>query len=123
MIFLIDAFRPTGEKLPFLFLFSLLWESRGGFAFGKDICLSAWQASLPISEANIRTRFRFAERVRVNPSKPKKNRVTARATLFFFWSKWRDSNSRPPVPEQIRHCFLTTFVDFLVLFSPKTMLS
>ena len=23
------------------------------------------------------------------------------------------------VPEQIRHCFLTTFVDFLVLFSPK----
>ena len=41
---------------------------------------------------------------------------------LFCWSKWRDSNSRPPVPEQIRHCFLTTFVDFLVLFSPKTML-
>lgn len=40
-----------------------------------------------------------------------------------FWSKWRDSNSRPPVPEQIHHRFLTTFVDFLVLFSPKTMLS
>ena len=43
--------------------------------------------------------------------------------ILFYWSKWRDSNSRPPVPEQLRHRFLTTFVDFLVLFSPKTMLS
>ena len=34
-----------------------------------------------------------------------------------------NENSRPPVPEQIRHRFLTTFVDFLVLFSPKTVLS
>ena len=42
---------------------------------------------------------------------------------FFFWSKRRDSNPRSPVPEQIRHRFLTTFVDFLVLFSPKTVLS
>jgi hypothetical protein len=41
---------------------------------------------------------------------------------FSLWSKWRDSNSRPPVPEQILHRFLTTFVDFLVLFSPKTVL-
>ena len=45
------------------------------------------------------------------------------APLWLFWSKWRDSNSRPPVPEQIRHRFLTTFVDFLVLFSPKMVLS
>ena len=34
-----------------------------------------------------------------------------------------NANSRPPVPEQISRRFLTTFVDFLVLFSPKTMLS
>ena len=39
-----------------------------------------------------------------------------------FWSKRRDSNPRSPVPEQIRHRFLTTFVDFLVLFSPKKVL-
>ena len=42
---------------------------------------------------------------------------------FLFWSKWRDSNSRPPVPEAILSSLLTTFVCFLVLFSPKTMLS
>ena len=33
------------------------------------------------------------------------------------------ANPRSPVPEQIRHRFLTTFVYFLVLFSLKTMLS
>ena len=32
-------------------------------------------------------------------------------------------NPRSSVPKQIRHRFLTTFVDFLMLFSPKTMLS
>ena len=40
-----------------------------------------------------------------------------------FWSKWRDSNSRPPVPEAIGSSLLTTFIYFLALFSPKTMLS
>ena len=44
-------------------------------------------------------------------------------TSFLFWSRWRDSNPRLLRPEQIRHRFLTTFVDFLMLFSPKTMLS
>ena len=34
----------------------------------------------------------------------------------------RNANSRPPVPEAIGSSLLTTFVDFLVLFSPKTML-
>ena len=34
-----------------------------------------------------------------------------------------ESNHLLPGFEQIRHRFLTTFVDFLVLFSPKTMLS
>ena len=53
----------------------------------------------------------------------KKRRTTVRGCPSIFWSKCGDSNSRPPVPEQIRHRFLTTFVDFLVLFSPKTMLS
>ena len=52
----------------------------------------------------------------------KKNRQPWGLSVL-FWSKWRDSNSRPPVPEQIRHRFLTTFVDFLMLFSPKTVLS
>jgi len=42
---------------------------------------------------------------------------------LLLWSEWQDSNLRPLGPEQIRHRFLTTFVDFLVLFSPKTMLS
>ena len=40
-----------------------------------------------------------------------------------IWSKWRDSNSRPPVPEASRSSLLTTFICFLVLFSPKVMLS
>ena len=53
---------------------------------------------------------------------PKKERATTRADLS-FWSKWRDSNSRPPVPEAIGSSLLTTFVYFLVLFSPETMLS
>ena len=42
---------------------------------------------------------------------------------LFFWSKRRDSNPRSPVPEAIGSSLLTTFVYFLVLFSPKTMLS
>ena len=50
---------------------------------------------------------------------------TSQNSLFsaVFWSKWQDSNLRSHRPEQIRHRFLTTFVDFLMLFSPKTMLS
>ena len=50
---------------------------------------------------------------------------TSQNSLFsaVFWSKWQDSNLRSHRPEQIQHRFLTTFVDFLVLFSPKTMLS
>ena len=34
-----------------------------------------------------------------------------------------NANLRLLRPEQIRHRFLSTFVDFLMLFSPKTMLS
>ena len=41
----------------------------------------------------------------------------------FFWSKRQDSNLRSPVPEAIGSSLLTTFIYFLVLFSPKTMLS
>jgi hypothetical protein len=44
-------------------------------------------------------------------------------TILNFWSKWRDSNSRPPVPEAIGSSLLTTLVCFLVLLSPKTVLS
>ena len=57
------------------------------------------------------------------------NRWTSRKTKrkgkpsFSFLSRWQDSNLRLLRPEQIRHRFLTTFVDFLMLFSPKTMLS
>ena len=40
-----------------------------------------------------------------------------------FWSKRRDSNPRSPVPEASRSSFLTTLVYFLVLLSPKTVLS
>ena len=40
-----------------------------------------------------------------------------------FWSKRRDSNPRSPVPEAIGSSLLTTFIYFLVLFSPKAMLS
>ena len=39
-----------------------------------------------------------------------------------FWSKCGDSNSRPPVPEVIFSSVLTTFVYFLVLFSPELVL-
>ena len=46
-----------------------------------------------------------------------------RCISLFCWSKWRDSNSRPPVPEASRSSLLTTFVCFLVLSSPKTVLS
>ena len=42
---------------------------------------------------------------------------------LILWSKRRDSNPRSPVPEAINDSFLTTFVRFLVLLSPKTMLS
>ena len=45
------------------------------------------------------------------------------STSFPFWSEWLDSNQRLLGPEQIRHRFLTTFINFLMLFSPKTMLS
>ena len=40
-----------------------------------------------------------------------------------FWSKRRDSNPRSPVPEAIGSSLLTTFIYFLVLLSPKTVLS
>ena len=55
-------------------------------------------------------------------SRKLKIRLPSRDNLI-LWSKRRDSNPRSPVPEQIRHRFLTTFVDFWVLFSLKTMLS
>ena len=54
---------------------------------------------------------------------------TARISLRFLrskplkWSKRRDSNPRSPVPEAIGSSLLTTFIYFLVLFSPKAMLS
>ena len=53
----------------------------------------------------------------------KQKKIYRKGIPSFTWSKRRDSNPRSPVPEQIRHRFLTTFVDFLMLFSPKTMLS
>ena len=43
--------------------------------------------------------------------------------IGLIWSEWRDSNTRPLGPEAINDSFLTTFVRFLVLLSPKTMLS
>ena len=59
-----------------------------------------------------------------SPAPPVKiQRKQTEKSVFFVWSERGDSNTRPLGPEQIRHRFLTTFVDFLVLFSPKTMLS
>ena len=64
------------------------WFGGGGFAFGKDIFLSACQASLPISEENIRTRFRFAKRVRVDPPLRLKEKSKAvREDCFAFLCK------------------------------------
>ena len=80
------------------------------------------QASLTRSAQRMRTRILLRKTSSSRNTTTKKAQTTARAVCV-FWSKWRDSNSRPPVPEQIHHRFLTTFVDFLVLFSPKTMLS
>ena len=40
-----------------------------------------------------------------------------------FWSKWRDSNSRPPVPEEIYTDFFLDFGGFSGLSCPKTVLS
>ena len=51
-----------------------------------------------------------------------KIRLPLRDNLI-FWSKRRDSNPRSPVPEAYRSSLLTTFIYFLVLFSPKAMLS
>ena len=39
-----------------------------------------------------------------------------------FWSKWRDSNSRPPVPERRIPCHIRIFLYFSVLFSPQIVL-
>ena len=71
-----------------------------------------------------RTRF-FAQDAKKTSSRTRHEDIKKehRKDAPLLWSKWRDSNSRPPVPEQIRHRFLTTFVDFFVLFSPKTVLS
>ena len=55
-------------------------------------------------------------------SRKLKIRLPLRDNLI-FWSKRRDSNPRSPVPEAIGSSILTAFVYFLVLFSPKTMLS
>ena len=65
--------------------------------------------------ASRRRTFRFE-------SRKLKIRLSLRDNLI-FWSKRRDSNPRSPVPEAILSSLLTTFIYFLVLFSPKTMLS
>ena len=36
-----------------------------------------------------------------------------------FWSKWRDSNSRPPVPEDEKICFLNTIIYIQSVYSAK----
>ena len=57
-----------------------------------------------------------------HPHRPKKEKENHKGSLF-LWSKCGDSNSRPPVPEASRSSLLTAFIYFLVLFSPKVMLS
>ena len=62
-------------------------------------------------------------RVESNRTHRSKREGQPQGLSFSFWSKCGDSNSRPPVPEAINDSFLTTFVRFLVLLSPKTVLS
>ena len=49
-----------------------------------------------------------------------KKGYTARAYPFLFWSKWRDSNSRPPVPEATFIRFFNTIVYIYSVYSTKT---
>ena len=70
----------------------------------RRLCLRAVGEPLGSSPAKIRKRTSVRE-------------------ILLFWSKRRDSNPRSPVPEASQSSLLTTFVYFLVLFSPKAMLS
>ena len=49
------------------------------------------------------------------PHHKQKNNRQPGGLSVIFWSKWRDSNSRPPVPEASRSSPLTTFIYFLAL--------
>ena len=71
---------------------------------------------------SVRTPF-LLRRVKFSSPHQRKKKREPQGLSFSFWSKCGDSNSRPPVPEAIVSGLLTTFVYFLVLFSPKTMLS
>ena len=110
--------RAVGEPAEFA-------EGSGGiFTGGEYSHACRLQASLTRSARRMRTHHRFAMMgwSHHRLGQKEKHRQPKRAS-YAFWSKRRDSNPRSPVPEQIQHRFLTTFVDFLMFFSPKTMLS
>ena len=87
--------------------------------------IRSWQSrrlAKAIGDAYI---FEPSENLGSSPEKNKKKESLKHFAVLMIpqWSKRRDSNPRSPVPEAIRSSILTTFVYFLVLFSPKTMLS
>ena len=41
---------------------------------------------------------------------------------FYFWSEWRDSNSRHPAPKELLELFSNIFRSFLVPFIPEKIL-
>ena len=86
------------------------------FLYSRAVSLRALRGECELDFAH------EVQKASFRPHHKHKKQATARAA-YFLWSKWRDSNSRPPVPEAIGSSLLTTFIYFLVLFSPKAMLS
>ena len=89
---------------------------------GQYSCTCHWKTSFPVALFGMRTPFAQSAS-EVESDTPVKKKREPQGLSFLFWSKCGDSNSRPPVPEASQSSLLTTFVYFLVLFSPKAMLS
>ena len=118
------AYAPPNSKLYFravgeLAVAQILWRDfRQGRIFSR-LPLTGELDALFAENAN--SILRKAQKASFRPHHNEKTQITTRA-ICVFWSKWRDSNSRPPVPEQIGSSILTTFICFLAFFSPKTVL-
>ena len=82
--------------------------------------LSAWQASLSISEWGMRTCVCFANQLKFEYLDQKQRGAFA---PLCFWSRWQDSNLRLLRPEELHTWFLSDFCDFSVLLCLKPMLS
>ena len=105
------AYAPPNSKL----YFRAVGELLHGYAYGRIFSRAEYSHACRLRVNSTRSARRMRTRILLRKTSSSrsttniKKQATARVA-HFLWSKWRDSNSRPPVPEATFIRFFNTIV-------------